>query len=60
MTLGDEKDLRLSGEPELEEDGLFVTYKPHRGQGPGGRFHRRLCDPRVHGSEDGQKKWATR
>ena len=34
VMLGDEKDLRLSGEPELEEDGLFVTYKLTEGKVP--------------------------
>lgn len=34
VTLGDEKDLRLSGEPELEENGLFVTYKLTEGKVP--------------------------
>lgn len=34
VTLGDEKDLRLSGEPELEENGLFATYKITEGKVP--------------------------
>lgn len=32
--LGDDKDLRLSGEPELEENGLFVTYQMTEGKVP--------------------------
>ena len=34
VTLGDTKDLRLSGEPELEENGLFVTYELTEGKVP--------------------------
>lgn len=34
VVLGNEKDLRLSGEPELEENGLFVTYKLIEGKLP--------------------------
>lgn len=34
VTLGDTKDLRLSGEPELEDNGLFVTYELTEGKLP--------------------------
>ena len=34
VSLGDNKDLLLSGEPELEENGLFVTYELTEGKVP--------------------------
>ncbi|QBE96272.1 TlpA disulfide reductase family protein [Blautia producta] len=34
VSLGDNKDLRLSGEPELEENGLFVTFELKEGKVP--------------------------
>ena len=34
VSMGDTKDLRLSGEPELDEDGLFVTYELTEGKVP--------------------------
>ncbi|MCB7304449.1 redoxin family protein [Bariatricus massiliensis] len=34
VSLGDNKDMLLSGEPELEENGLFVTYELTEGKVP--------------------------
>lgn len=34
VSLGDTKDMLLSGEPELEENGLFVTYELTEGKVP--------------------------
>lgn len=34
VSLGDNKDLRLSGEPELEENGLFATFELKEGKVP--------------------------
>ncbi|BDF05768.1 TlpA disulfide reductase family protein [[Clostridium] hylemonae] len=34
VSMGDTKDLRLSGEPELDENGLFVTYELTEGKVP--------------------------